>query len=256
MDALNLNSVIIFENINEDKENVVDGRGTSEICSNFINQITKKKEKSRKIPNGIQHRDPKTEKNFLINVKLKPKNSNDNLAQKACMLTKKREITPKDKENDTNNINKEYINKFRYELKDIVFLYRTKTECYKCNKTISKKQIHIKIEYDRNLDWIDKKLIDTVTYKDEYIKKLIDKIIDTNDYPPFTDFLNEYIKDLLFCFSCIELIDNSKIYKSELKKRYLALIETFKKNGKSPEYIGCFQKCIEEIKKAYENMIE
>ena len=92
----------------------------------FYKSNNQKKEKSRKIPNGIQHRDPKTEKNFLINVKLKPKNSNDNLAQKACMLTKKREITPKDKENDTNNINKEYINKFRYELKDIVFLYITK----------------------------------------------------------------------------------------------------------------------------------
>ena len=98
MDAFNLNSVIIFENINEDKENVVDGRGTSEICSNFINQITKKKEKSRKNPNDIQHRDPKTEKNFLINVKLKPKNSNDNLAQKAFMLTKKKKKQKKKKQ--------------------------------------------------------------------------------------------------------------------------------------------------------------
>ena len=256
MDGFNLNSVYNFENINEDKENIVDGKGISEICSNFINQLTKKKEKRGKTPKGIHHRDTTTKKNPPINVKLKINDLNDNLVEKASMLTKKRESTSKDEENNSNNLNKEYINKFKYVLEDITFLLITKTEYYKYNKTISKNQIYIKIEYDKNLDWIDKKLIDIVTYKDEYFKKLIDKIIDTNDYPPFTDFLNEYIKDLLLCFSCNELIDNSKIYKSELKKRYHALIERFKKNGKSPEYIGCFEKCFEEIKKVYENLIE
>ena len=256
METFTFSSVIIFENINVDKENIVDGQGISEMNSNYINQISKKKAKRGKTPKGIDHHEDITRKNKFINVKLKINDFNDNLAQKASMLTKKRQNIPKDKENDTNNINKEYINKFKYELKDIIFLFITKTECYKCNKTMSKKQIHITIEYDTNFDWIDKKLIDIVTYKDEHIKKLIDKIIDTNDYPPFTDFLNEYIKDLLLCFSCNELIDNSKIYKSELKKRYHALIEEFKNNGKSPDYIGCFEKCFEEIKKVYENMIE
>ena len=64
MDALNLNSVIIFENINEDKENVVDGRGTSEICSNFINQITKKRKKPKNSKRYTTQR-PKNRKKFF-----------------------------------------------------------------------------------------------------------------------------------------------------------------------------------------------
>ena len=242
-----------YDNINEDKENYVHSKAGIEFDSNYLNQVQEKKKQKDTHCSHVVEFNNQSEKQVELKY-----GDNNNFTPKTHMLSKKRENRPKYKEPKKNNINNEYINDFKSVLKDILFSEITKTGTYKMNiQNISKlkSQIHIEIQYSTILNTIEKKLQDTISYKDEKIKGYIDTIIANNEYPPFKQFLNEYIKDLLLCFSSNELIDHNKIYNSELKNRYNAIINTLKNNGNSPEYIKNFEKCIENIKKEYENMI-
>ena len=243
MDGIIIGNGLIYQHpneydiIQEDKENYVDK--ICELNSNHLNQIGKKRK---------QIRSKKTNEEISYNLNI----SDENNTQKNDMLTKKRENTSTEKSNEINSINNEYISYIKNGIKHVTFFLITGSKNYQTNKrylSITKNQINIGIKYGTNLDWIKKKLQDIISYKDEKIKIFIDKIIENSDYPPLKEFFNEYIKDLLLCFSCNELNDNKVIYKSELKKFYHALIKKLKNKGKSPEYIEHFEKFIYDIAK-------
>lgn len=249
-----------FENRNEDKENRVDIKSVFDFESNHMNQISKKKE-SKAAKRGETQKNINSTvlatKNEKINEiglnSIDQKDNIDNLTQKNennDTADKKKTCKPKKYKKIKNNIFNIYINYFAKEITNIAFILISKTAIKKYYKKL-KNIINMRLKYGLNLDCFEKKIKDILSDKDENIKEIIDKIIEKNDYPPFKEFLNEYIIDLILCFSCNKIFDTTKIYKIELKLRYQALIKKLKNKGKSPEYIEYFEKCINEFIKAY-----
>ena len=246
-----------FENRNEDKENRVDSKSVCDIESNHMNQRSKKKESEAGKRGESQKDNVLAKKNYNIKeiglnlISLKDKT--DNLAQKNDnndTSTKKRG-NKLQKTKITKNITyNNYFNYFSKEIGKIAFILISKTVINKKYKKL-KNIIYMRLKYRINIDCIEKKIKDILSYKDENIKKIIDIIIEKNDYPPFIEFLNEYIRDLILCFSCNKINNSTKIYKKQLKLRYQALIKKLKNKGNSQEYIEYIEKCIKELLKAY-----
>ena len=112
---------------------------------------------------------------------------------------------------------------------------------------------------------IEKQIKDILSDKNDYNKEIINKIFENNETNNARDnnkdnnndsilktFLNEKIKDLMFCFSCNKLNGANLIYKIELHNRYQAFIEKLK-NRKSEIYINRFEKFTKDIK-TFEDM--
>lgn len=273
-----------INNKNEEKENYIDDINKFEFHSNYGKIDKKKNEKEIKFP--IDEKTPNSNNSTALTSQTKINNKNNeeinqinqiNLITKSFneekienkMLNKKRENKSKDKGSVKNIILNVYKSNAISAFQDICLELIKETKYYKENKIIFDRitnQEYKEQKAEKNLILIEKQLKDILSYQNEHNKKIIDEIFKNNDSNNIQDnnkdnnndltlktFLNEKIKDLMFCFSCNKLNDTSPIYKSKLKNRYLAFIQKLK-NKKKNNYINRFEKFTKDIKKTFEDM--
>lgn len=261
-----------YENKNEEKENYINDKNKFEYQSNYLQKKNKKKDIKAPIeeetPNANQSTGltPPSQENNVNNVDINFKiyYPADNVENKKenKMLNLKRRNQSKDKGKVKNIMLNVYKSNFFREVQNIAILLITKTEYYKkTRKNLNKinNKIYIEQKGEKNLELINKRLKDILSDNDKNNKDIIDKILENDDNNNNKDiyslkaFLNEYIKDLMFCFSCNKISDINFDYKLKLNNKYKDFIGKLK-NKKSEIYINRLESYIKNIKKTFEDM--
>lgn len=262
------------DNKNEEKENFIDNKKKFNCDSNRLEKAVSKlkdpksnkvqiSSESSKIDQSTDLTTPPSNGiNFDI-TNLIVNSSQDNVGPEKEILNKKRVNKPKEKgrvKNTMINVYKSHL--FSKVLQDEANDLLKQTEYYKKNgKNFNKiSNVIYKVQgAEQNLSLIEKQLKDILADGEENNKEIIDKIFGNNDNDNdkadqiLKAFLNEYIKDLMYYFSCNDLNDEKFKYKSKLKNSYKTFIDKLKIKKKE-EYIKRLEKWIKDIKNTFVEM--
>ena len=261
------------DNKNEEKENFIDNKKKFNCDSNHLEKAVSKlrdpksnkaqiSSESSKIDQSTDLTTPPSNGINFDEINIIVKSSQDNIGPEKEILNKKRGNKPKEKgrvKNTMINVYKSHLfSKVQDEASDLL----QQTEYYKKHgKNFNKiSNVIYKVQGAKdNLSLIEKQLKDILADGDENNKEIIDNIFGNNDNDNdkaeqiLKAFLNEYIKDLMYYFSCNDLNDEKFKYKSKLKNSYKTFIDKLKIKKKEV-YINRLEKWIKDIKNTFVEM--